>query len=71
MKKVERLQLKIKKMHNRFYYIWLLVATLTIVNCQRTMAQEEVAADALNDGTPVILYSGEAKKYVIALRFPY
>ena len=30
------------------------------------MAQEEVAADALNDGTPVILYSGEAKKYVIA-----
>ena len=29
-------------------------------------AQEEVAVDALNDGTPVIMYSGEPKKYVIA-----
>ena len=53
-------------MHNRFNYILLLVATLTMLNCQWATAQEEVAIDALNDGTPVMLYSGEPKKYVIA-----
>ena len=45
-------------MHNRFNYILLLVATLAMFNCQWALAQEEVAVDALNDGTPVILYSG-------------
>jgi len=40
----------------------LLVATLAMFNCQWALAQEEVAVDALNDGTPVILYSGEPKK---------
>ena len=53
-------------MHNRFNYILLLVATLAMFNCQLASAQEEVAVDALNDGTPVILYSGEPKKYIIA-----
>ena len=53
-------------MHNRFNYILLLVATLAMFNCQWALAQEEVAVDALNDGTPVILYSGEPKKYIIA-----
>jgi hypothetical protein len=58
---VDSIKLK-RKMHNRFNYILLLVATLAMFNCQWAMAQEEVAVDALNDGTPVILYSGEPKK---------
>ena len=37
-----------------------------MANCPWIHAQNEVAVDASNDGTPVILYSGETKKYVIA-----